>query len=133
MGAIQQGAKIFNVTLPAGADLSEAQFKFVAKSAGTYVLTTSTTDIPSGVLQNKPGLGEPCEVLQFGPTKMWSGGAIAADSQVGPDSSGRAVARSLPPASAGTDAICGRAQVAASAADRLFAGIVDCINGVMGQ
>lgn len=63
-----QGLKI---TLRAAADLSTHQFKFVKTDTnGDVVLCSATTDIPIGVLQNKPQLGQEAEVLVSGVTKL---------------------------------------------------------------
>lgn len=64
-------------TFIAGADLSAAanQYKFVKlnSNAKEVVLASGTTDNVVGVLQDTPALGEACEVVIFGVTKVAAG------------------------------------------------------------
>ena len=91
MAANPQGPILWAETLPAGADLSAKQFYFVKRSANTYVLCSAITDVPDGVLQNKPESGEMCEVLAFGPTKLCVVDATAVGTRVSTDANGRGV------------------------------------------
>jgi len=65
------------VTMVAGADLSGVanQYKFVKlnSTADQVVLATAITDDVFGVLQDTPQLGEACEVVIFGVTKVAAG------------------------------------------------------------
>jgi len=74
--ATQQLAAYTTITLPAGADLSAAQFKFVKLSAGTVVLGAAGNDC-IGVLLNKPASGEAAEVQIAGITKVQADVALA--------------------------------------------------------
>lgn len=125
MGAIANYPTLYNDTLPAGADLSAKQFRFVKKSSGTYVVCDGATDIPDGVLQNKPALGEPCEVVMFGPTKVNADAALTSGWLIGTSADGQAD-RKIP----GTDTteyVVGRVLEAAAAAGNIIAAFVDCI------
>jgi len=118
--------QFFNSTLPAGADLSDKQFYWVKKSSGTYVLCNAATDIPDGVLQNKPALGEPCEVVGFGPSKVNADAAITDGAFIGTSADGQTEAKT--PAGAGTNYACGRALAAAAAAGDIIPAFIDCIS-----
>ena len=125
MAVEAQGAYIVE-SWPAGADLSDKQFRYVKLSSSTVVACSAATDIPVGVLQNKPVSGRAAEVCMFGPTKVKSSGAITEGALIGTSADGRADAKV-----AGTDTteyICGRALEAASGADEIIAAVVDCIN-----
>ena len=125
MGAIPQYPQLYNDTLPAGADLSAKQFYFVKKSSSTYVLCDAATDIPAGALQNKPVLGEPCEVVALGPTKLVADAALTEDWFIGPAADGQAD-RKIP----GTDTteyVCGQVLEAAAAAGDIIAAFINCV------
>jgi len=66
-------------TFIAGADLSAKQFHFVKLSAAqTVVACSATTDIPIGILQNKPdAAGKGAVVCMGGTSKLAAGGALA--------------------------------------------------------
>lgn len=88
-----------DVTYKAGGDLSTKQYYFVKFSAAkTVVVCTGTTDIPVGVLQNKPESGEAAVVRRFGRTKVIADAALTYDDQVGTSADGQAA-----PYLAGTD------------------------------
>lgn len=76
----------------AAADLSTHQFKFVKVTGANAVnITTAGTDFAIGVLQNKPVLGQACEVETQGTTKVVAGAAVAAGVGVMSDATGRAI------------------------------------------
>jgi len=125
MGAIPGYPQLFAETLPAGADLSAAQFYFVKRDTGTYVACDGATDIPDGVLQNKPELGEPCEVVMFGPTKVSSDAPLTVGWFIGPSADGQAD-RKIP----GTDTteyVCGRVLETSGAAAEIVTAVINCI------
>jgi len=130
MTSIPQGPTLYAETLPAGEDLSGSQFYFVKRSSDTYVACDAVTDLPDGVLQNKPELGEPCEVIAIGPTKLSADAAIAVGAFIGPSADGQATTRT--PNHAGSNYACGRARGAASDAGNIIAGYVNCITPVLG-
>jgi hypothetical protein len=82
-----------NGTDTASADLSAQQFRFVKSSgAGTVTVCAAATDLPIGVLQNKPVAGQAANVMITGVSKVVAGAAVAAGVEVGPDATGRAIA-----------------------------------------
>src|SRR3954466_13157875 len=81
------------ITRRAGADLSatSAQYKFVKlNSSGDVILCAATTDIPIGVLQNKPKQNQAATVAIGGVTKCQAGATIAAAALVGTTAAGLA-------------------------------------------
>lgn len=111
-------------TLPAGADLSAKRFYFVKRDANTYILCTGATDVPAGVLQNKPELGEDCEVIALGPTKVVADAALSIGYLIGTSADGQAD-RKIP----GTDTteyVVGMALEAATAAGDVIGAFVNC-------
>lgn len=86
--------QIFDHTFKAAADLSLQQFKIVKLSANAREVNicTAVTDLPLGVLQDKPSVaGRAATVRLIGISKVVAGAAIAVNSIVGPDTQGRAI------------------------------------------
>jgi hypothetical protein len=80
----------------AAADLSAAQFKFVAHTSADKVQTVSTAGVNCyGVLQNDPEAAQLATVAVSGLTKVWAGAALVVGDEVSIDSSGRAVATTM--------------------------------------
>ena len=77
------------IVLDAGADLSAAQFELVKlNTAQQVILVAATTDIPIGVLQNKPdasGKRALIALLDGAILKLKAGAAITAGALVGLD------------------------------------------------
>ena len=117
-----QVVKEFN----AAADLSAKQYYFVELGSGTVNVTDAITDVPVGVLQNKPdAAGKHAEVAMFGFTKVVAGGAISAGALIGCTTAGKAVALTI-----GTDTttyVLGRALTAATADGQVISATVDCM------
>lgn len=91
--AYEISAYAVKVTLIAGADLSDAQFRFVEIGAGGVVTQAdATTDKPIGVLQNAPREDEEAEVMVVGGTKLVSSAALAVGAVVSTDAEGRGAA-----------------------------------------
>ena len=68
-----------DLSLVASADLSAAQYKFVKlTSTGQIALVAATTDVPIGILQNKPTSGKAGTVRVTGVSKAVAGGTITA-------------------------------------------------------
>lgn len=116
----------FMITLQAAADLSGQQFRFVKLDAnGQVAAITAVTDIPIGVLQDKPGAqGRAANVMINGVSKVVGGANLAKGDQVGPDVQGRAVAYV-----AGTDTTkykCGQILEDNSTAGGLCTMLFDC-------
>jgi len=125
MAMVAQGATIL-ISKPAGADLSALQFYFVKLSAGTYVAVTAATDKPEGVLQNKPTLGQPAEIIMFGPSKVNADAAIVAGALIGPSADGQADTKI--PGTDTTEYACGHADEAAAAAGDIISAFIDCVS-----
>jgi predicted RecA/RadA family phage recombinase len=63
-------------TLVAHADLTSAQYCFVAvNSDGEAILPAGSGGVVIGVLQNKPNVGEPCEIMVNGVSMVKASGA----------------------------------------------------------
>jgi hypothetical protein len=72
---------------------ASAQFCIVKLVAGGVCPVDANTDIPLGVLQNSPALGEPALIALSGETKIRVGAAdLARGARVAADSTGRAIA-----------------------------------------
>ena len=103
-------------TFEAGADLSAKQYYFVKLSAANTVnVCSAITDIPIGILQNKPGSGEAATVCLFGISKVSADGTLAAGNLIGTSADSQADA-----ITAGTDTTVytmGQALEAAAAGD----------------
>jgi len=81
------------------ADLSAKQYYFVKLSAANTVnVCTAITDIPIGILQNKPESGEAATVCLFGISKVSADGTLAAGNLIGTSADSQADA-----IAAGTD------------------------------
>lgn len=112
--------------LKAGADLSAKQYYFVKLSGDfTVDVCSGTTDIPVGVLQNAPTLGEAANVAFFGLTKVSSDGALAVGNLIGTSADGQAAAYAN-----GTDTtkyIVGHVVSASTAAAGLATALICCV------
>jgi hypothetical protein len=75
----------------AGADLSALQFRFVKiNSSGLVVAITGASDVPIGILQDKPAAsGRSAEIMCDGISKLVAGEAMAPGNTVGPDATGK--------------------------------------------
>lgn len=112
--------------LEAAADLSTHQFKFVKlDTAGRVAAISAVTDIPIGILQNKPsGIGVAAEVMADGISKVQGDADLARDDMIGTSIDGQA-AKYI----AGTDTtkyIVGRVLEDNSAAGGLATVLFDC-------
>lgn len=78
----------------AGADLSSSQFLGVKLSTSadrTVILVAASTDIPYGVVQNKPTSGQAADVGIVGVTKVKAGGTVTRGDSLMFNGSGLAV------------------------------------------
>lgn len=82
------------ISFQAAADLSAYQFRFVKLDANGQVnICSAATDIPIGILQDKPAAqGRAANVMLDGISKVVGGANLAKGDQVGTDNQGRAVA-----------------------------------------
>lgn len=91
--AYDQNATL-DLSFPAGADLSAAQYKFVeVGTGGTVTLCNAATDRPIGVLQNKPTSGKMATVRVIGVTKVQADAALTRGTLVGTSADGQADAK----------------------------------------
>ncbi len=103
-------------TTLAGADLSAAQYHFVKlDSSGNVVLCAAETDLPVGILQNKPASGQAAEVGYLGTSKVVAHAAVTAGALIGTYSDGTAIT-----AHATGQFEVGQARSAASAINAVF-------------
>jgi len=78
-------------TLKAAADLSAKQYHIVKLASATTVnVCSAITDVPIGVLLNKPESGEVAEICFIGVTKVVADGTIAAGNIIGTSADGQA-------------------------------------------
>lgn len=120
-----EGPQIKIPGLKAGADLSAKQYYFVKLTgAATVDVCSAATDIPIGVLQNKPANGTEAEVVAVGVTKISADVALTAGWLIGPSADGQAERRI-----AGTDTtkyIAGSVIEGTGAAGELATALVNC-------
>ena len=78
-------------TFTASADLSAKQF-YIVKMSGdnTVTVCAAVTDVPIGVLQNKPASGGQAVVRVFGMSKVSADATLAAGNIIGSSADGQA-------------------------------------------
>ena len=78
-------------TFTASADLSAKQY-YIVKMSGdnTVTVCAAVTDVPIGVLQNKPASGEQAVVRVFGMSKVSADATLAAGNIIGTSADGQA-------------------------------------------
>jgi hypothetical protein len=77
--AYDSKAGAVDLSLIASGDLSSSQYRFVQLSAdNTVVICTGITDVPVGVLQNKPTSGQAATVRCAGISKLECGASLSA-------------------------------------------------------
>ena len=114
------------ISWPAASDLRTKQFYFMELTSGEVAACNAVTDIPIGVLQNKPNTGQSAEVVVLGATKVSADAGIAEGLLIGCSDDGQAEAKVI-----GTDTteyVCGRVLEAAANADEIVQAEVNCIN-----
>ena len=89
--------QLLSLSFPASADLSSDRYKVCKlNSSGEVVLVTAITDIPLGILQNKPDAqGKPAHILPIsagGVSKIALGATLAKGVLAGTSAAGLAVA-----------------------------------------
>lgn len=124
-----QGFQVCIPGLKAGADLSAVgnQYKFVKLSAiNTVVLCNGVTDVPIGVLQNRPASGEGADVCAIGITKVQGDADLSVGNLIGTSADGQAAAYA-----AGTDTtkyIAGQVVEDNAAAGGYAVALINCAN-----
>ena len=83
---------LFATTREAAADLSTSQYKFVKlDSNGRVAAMAAATDIPFGILQNKPdALGKAAEVMLAGISEIQADAALTIGWLIGSSADGQA-------------------------------------------
>jgi len=114
------------ITLEAAADLSAHQFKFVKlDNTGKIAAMAADTDIPVGILQDKPAAaGRVGTVMVDGISKVSSNAGLTAGNLVGSSADGQAAAYAN-----GTDTtkyVVGHVLVGSGGADGLATILFDC-------
>ena len=115
------------VSLIAGADLSAQQYHFVKLSAdNTVVICAAVTDVPMGILQNKPdAAGKVASVLVWGVSKIRVGAvALTYSLAVGTNATGEAITQAVGDT---THYNCGRVLEGAGIGD-LCTAMINCQN-----
>ena len=114
------------ISLVAGADLSTFQYCFVGLNAsGQAVALVNATDVPVGVLQNKPVSGSIAEITVIGVSKLVADVVIAPGNVIGvgvaTTPKGRATTK------AATNTQVGQALSAGGAAGTIFSALINCV------
>ena len=119
---------VSDVTFEAAADLSAKQFHFVKLSAANTVAACSAaTDIPCGILQNKPSAaGRPAVVRMLGLSKLSADAALSAGALIGTSADGQGDAKT--PGTDTTEYVVGIALEASGAAGELIKVSLNCLN-----
>lgn len=68
--------KILDISLPADESLVDDQYKFVVRTATGCRRPDSALEIPEGILQNAPDIGEAAVIRKIGISKLQAGGAL---------------------------------------------------------
>jgi len=120
-----EASQPLKLTLKASVDMSAKQYTFVyVNSSGTASLCTQATDIPIGVLQNKPYTNGSAEIVVTGVTKVYADEALDEGNLIGTSTDGQAAVRA-----AGTDTtsyIVGQVIYPAGAAGRVATAVINC-------
>lgn len=82
--------KLPGLKVASSADLSSEQFFVLKLVSEGEVDVAASSDLPIGVLQNKPEGDETAEVMATGITKMVAGSTIAVGKQIGVNANGEA-------------------------------------------
>lgn len=119
---------VLSKTFEAAADLSTKQYHFVElDSNGRVAACNAATDLPIGVLQNKPSvLGMAAEVMITGITKVVADAALSIGNLIGTSADGQADAKTV-----GTDIteyVVGRMLSATGAAAEIGTATINCLN-----
>lgn len=80
---------VLTISLPASADLSTHQHKFVVNTAGEAAVA-GAAGVALGVLQNDPGAAGTASIMVQGVSRVRAGAAIALGAKVGSDANGKA-------------------------------------------
>lgn len=120
-----EASQPLKITLEAAADLSAKQYYFVkVDSNGKAAVCAALTDVPVGVLQNKPTSGQAAEIVVVGVSKVSSDAGLNEGDLIGPSADGQADARVI-----GTDTthyVGGQMLTATGGAGVIGTAIINC-------
>jgi len=105
---------VFNITLVAGADLSNSQYLAVKVDANGKAALAGAGEDAVGVLQNVPKAGEAATVMVLGITKAIYGATVTAGDKVMVDASGKFIPYAAPGAGE-TNHVIGKALTSGAA------------------
>ena len=113
-------------TLKAAGDLSNKQYYFMKLSDDDKVTTvTAVTDVPIGVLQNKPAAANRSAVVRvIGQTYVSSDAGLTAGNLIGTQSDGQADAKT--PGTDTTEFVVGQVIVGTGTAGDLAVAVINC-------
>lgn len=80
-----------NITLPAGANLSENQYFAVTVDSESNAVLAGAGEVAIGILQNDPNEDEAATIMTYGLTKAVFGDTVANGAIVTPDADGKLV------------------------------------------
>lgn len=106
----------------ADVDLSAAQYAFVKLTATGVTVCSAVTDVPYGVLQNKPKAGAECEIVVIGVTKIQADESLARGNIIGTSADGQA--QIVVEGTETTVIVAGQILKAAGAAGRLATAVI---------
>lgn len=119
-----KGSQPLKLSLSAGADLSTKQFYFVKLDTnGAAVVCSGATDVPVGVLQNKPTSGQAAEIVVVGVTKISADANLTIGNLIGTSADGQADAKT--PGTDTTEYVVGRV-LTAPASGTIGTALVNC-------
>jgi hypothetical protein len=115
----------FKVSLETAADLRAKQFYLLKlTSVGKVDVCAAVTDVPIGVLQNKPNLGQTAEVVVYGVSKVSGDADLAIGDLIGTSVDGQAAKQT--PGTDVTHYVIGRVLADNTAAGGLVSAVVNC-------
>lgn len=122
-----QSAQPVKITLEAAADLSAKQFHFVKLDAnGKAAICAAATDVPIGVLQNKPTSGQAATIVVVGVSKVSSDAALNEGDLIGTSSDAQADAKT--PGSDTTNYVVGQMITATGGAGVIGTAAINAAN-----
>lgn len=121
---------VMTESFPAGADISAEQWHFVKlNTSGEVVAMAAATDIPVGILMNKPDAqGEEALVMVVGRVTATFGASINPGVLIGPAADGEVEAKTLGVAPA--QYYCGAVTINGGAAGRRGEILINCLTPV---
>lgn len=99
-----------SLSLLAAADLSNNRWRCMTVNSSGQAALANATALTAGILQNKPGAGQPATVCYAGVSKAVAGAAVTAGARVRSDANGKVV-----PATVAGNAVIGIALESAGA------------------